>query len=87
MSAAVPVETAASTSSLTRSGWRSAYVAPRTEPHEAPNTSQRSTPTCSRSRSMSATWWPIVMLAQSTPLSLACGVLRPAARWSNSTTR
>ena len=36
---------------------------------------------------MSAMWWSMSMLAQCTPSSDAWGVLRPAARWSNSTAR
>lgn len=66
------------TSSVTRSGCVSAYASARVLPQEPPNTCQRCTPTCCRSRSMSSTSAQVVL-----PSSTACGVLLPQPRWSN----
>ena len=76
-----------STMPVTRSGCRSPYASPSALPHEPPVTSQRSTPRCSRSRSMSAIRFGVVLFDRSMSGSLACGVLRPQFRWSNRTIR
>jgi hypothetical protein len=75
------------TSSLTRSGCVSAYANASADPHDPPNTCQRSTPARSRSCSMSATRCHVVFVLRSTSAELACGVLRPQLRWSNSVMR
>ena len=51
-------------------------------PHDPPSTSQHSIPRRSRNRSMSATMSQVVLASR-----LACGVLRPAPRWSKRTMR
>ena len=55
------VVTPTMTISDTRSGCRSAYARISVDPHEPPNSSQRSMPRCSRSRSMSAIRWSVVL--------------------------
>src|ERR1043165_5717136 len=70
------------TSSVTRSGWVCAYASESVEPQDPPNSCQRSTPRCVRSRSMSATRCQVVLASR-----LACGSERPQPRWSNSTMR
>ena len=44
-------------------------------------------PSCSRSSSMSATRFAVVLCVRSIVASPACGVLRPQLRWSNCTIR
>ena len=51
--------------SVTRSGKRSAYASASVTPHDAPHTSHRSMPRCSRSRSMSAIRWWVVLVDRS----------------------
>ena len=60
--------------------------AARVLPHEPPKSNHRSMPRCSRSSSMSATRCCVVFVERSVSGKLACGVLCPQPRWSNSTT-
>jgi len=53
------------------------------DPQGPAHSSHRRTPRCSRSRSMSAIRWWVVLADRSVPGSPACGVLRPQPRWSN----
>jgi len=83
----VPDLTAASTIAATRSGCRCAYARARVTPQEPPTTTQRSTPRCSRSRSMSVSRCPVVLVRRSAAAESASGRLRPHPRWSKSTAR
>ena len=60
-----PVVTPASTASVTRSGCASAYASASVLPQDAPQTSQPSMPRCSRSNSMSATRFAVVLCVRS----------------------
>ena len=64
---------------MTRSGNRSAYASASVTPHDAPHTSQRSIPRCSRSRSMSAIRWWVVLVDRSVDEVAGVGRAQAAA--------